>query len=353
VLQFLLSILLILFPLFAESAEPARLQMEIDRDSAEVHPREDVLGVRLGIHHADGRPVSGARLKIQLKAPDTPWLGSTDFPVVEGTALLNQELHVTGASHAFQFVPPIRGTYTLTASVEPLAGDSRFTPTQNSWQITINESPARKKNLALLLTILIMVGGISGFVIGRRPRSVAIPVLLLLLWPHEPLNAHGSHQHAKPSAPPTQTLSSEEGGSIDLEILTPEPRVGELTALRARYRDQHGQAQAAQFHLEVMQLEHERLVFSTDITASDGTLHWQGQFFDGSTHRVSVTAVPQLSQGKSGTAIVERDVDVSGVEPPLSSVIKSFGLLMFITALALLLGILTGRCLPLEKGGLT
>lgn len=352
-LQFLLSTLLILFPLLAESAEPARLQMTNDRDLTAVHPREDILGVRLDFHRADGRPVSGARLKIQLKAPDTPWLGSTDFPIVEGTTLLNQELHVTGSSHAFQFVPPIRGTYTLTASVEPLAGDSSFAPTQNSWQTTISESPARKKNLALLLTILIIIGGISGFVIGRRPRSAAIPVLLLLLWPHEPLKAHGSHQHAKPVAPPAQTLSSEEGGSIDLEILTPEPRVGELTALMARYRDQHGQAQAAQFHLEVMQLEHERLVFSTDITASDGALRWQGQFFDGSTHRVSITAVPQRSQGKIGTAKVERDVDVSGVEPPLSSIIKSFGFLMFITALALLLGILTGRFFPLEKGGFT
>jgi len=50
---------------------------------------------------------------------------------------------------------------------------------------------------------------------------------------------------------------------------------------------------------------------------------------------------------------IERDVDVTGVEPPLRSVIKSFGLLMAITALALVFGLLLGRYSPLQKGRLT
>lgn len=354
-LHFLLSLLVLFFPVVAESAgsaESALLQMEVDRNLEDIHPREHTLGFRVFIHLSDGRPVSGARLKIHLKAPDTPWLGSTDFPVVEGTSLLNQELHVKGASYFFQFVPPIRGTYTLTASVEPLPGDSSFAPTQKSWDTTISESPARKKNLTILLAILATVGGISGFIIGR-PRHSVTAVLLLLLWPHSPLKAHGSHQHTARAAPSAETITSAEGNSIDLDVLTPEPRVGELTSLMARYQNAEGQAQAARFHLEITQLEHEHIVFMTDITSPDGIMHWQGQMFDGSPHRISVTALPLAKNDQTQLVKVERDVEVSGVEPPLRSVIKSFGLLMLVTAFALIMGILIGRFFPQRKGSLT
>lgn len=352
-LQFLLSSLILLCPLLAESAESALLQMETDRNPSDIHPREDTLGMRIFIHSADGRPVSGARLKIHLQAPDTPWIGSTDFPVVEDTSLLNQDLHVPGATYSFQFVPPIRGTYTLTASVEPLPGDDSFAPTQTSWQTTITESPARKKNLGILLTILVLVGGISGFIIGRGPRTSAALALLFFLWPHSPLKAHGSHQHKKAPVPPAEITPGADGGRIELELLTKEPRVGELTELMARYIDAQGQRQAAEFRLDVTQLEHERLVFSSKVHAPDGILRWQGQLFDGSPHRVTITALPLRAQGTQKEAKVERDIEVIGVEPPLRSVIKSFGLLMLVTALALTLGIMLGRYFPLQKGGLT
>jgi hypothetical protein len=322
--------------------------METDRNLEEIHPREDALGFRIFIHRGDGRPVTGARLKIQLKAPDTPWLGSTDFPVVEGTALLKQELDVKGASYSFQFVPPIRGTYTLSATVEPLPGDHSFTPTEMSWDTTIHESPARKKNLGILLAILVTVGGVSGFIIGR-PRHAMTLVLLFLLWPHSSLKAHGSHHHSAQPAPPAQTITSAEGRSIDLDVLTPEPRVGELTSLMARYRDAKGQARAAGFHLEIMQLEHAKIVFTTDITAADGLMRWQGQMFDGSPHRISVTALPLAKDDTTELVRVERDLEVTGVEPPLRSVIKSFGLLMFVTAFALVSGLILGRSLPHKR----
>ncbi len=352
-LKLLLSSLILLFPWLAVAAESALLQMETDRQPSEVHPREDTLGFRIFVHSADGRPVSGARLKIQLKAPATPWLGSTDFPVVEGTSLLNQDLEIKGASHTFKFVPPIRGTYILTASVEALPSDASFAPTQKTWQTTIHESPARKKNLLILLTILVLVGGISGFIMGRGPHPSAVIAFLFFLWPPSPLKAHGSHQHKPSPAAPAATMNDLDGGHIELELLTKEPRVGELSEIIAHYRNQQGQLQAAAFRLEVTQLEHERLVFATDITASNGVLRWQGQFFDGSPHRVSITARPLAAQGQQMIAKVERDVDVAGVEPPLRSVIKSFGLLMLVTALALTFGILLGRYFPLQKGGLT
>jgi hypothetical protein len=280
-------------------------------------------------------------------------LASTDFPVVEGTTLLEQDLNLQGGVYAFQFVPPIRGSYTLTASVEPLPGDTSFAPTQSSWQATITESAARKKNLAILLAILVAVGGFSGFVIGRGSTSSALAALMLLVWPYSPLEAHGSHQHSKVVPAPLQAQASHEGDSIDLKILTSEARVGELTAIQADYRDAQGQLKPARFRLEVAQLEHDQLVFATDIAAASGTMNWQGQFFDGSTHRITVLAVPFPAAPGHKAARAERDLEVTGVAPPLRSVVKSLGFLLLITAAALLIGIIMGRNVSLQKGGIT
>ncbi|HET9241052.1 MAG TPA: hypothetical protein VFO10_27555 [Oligoflexus sp.] len=350
-LPFLLSTLLLLVPMLAESAEPALLQLETYQDPGTVHPRTDTLGFRVLIHARDGHPVSSARLKIHLKAPSTPWIGSTDFPVVEGSSLLNQDIHVRGAMHSFQFVPPIRGTYTLTASVEPLPGDMSFAPTQKSWQTTIQESPERKTNLAMLIAILVTVGGLSGFVLGRSAASAAL--LLFIVLPSQTLKAHGSHEHKKIAAPPPAEVKSKEGYRLEMDVVTPEPRVGELSEIIARYQNAEGELQAALFHMEVKQLEHDHVVFSSDVSAPDGLLHWEGQFFDGSPHRVSLTAKPLMEENPGHLIRIERDVDVTGVEPPLRSVIKSFGLLMAITALALVLGLLLGRYFPQQKGRLT
>ena len=304
------------------------------------------------IHDSEGRPVSGARLKIQLTAPATPWIGSTDLPVVEGSSLLQQDIQVRGAVHAFQFVPPIRGTYTLSASVEALPGETSFAPAQSSWQTTIHESAERKNNLTMLIAILVIVGGLSGFVLGRSAAGSAL-VLLFIFWPYQALKAHGSHEHKKITRPPPTAVQSTEGHQLDLDIVTPEPRVGELTEIMARYQNAEGDLQGARFHMEVKQLEHDHVVFSSDFTAPDGVLHWQGQFTDGSPHRVSLTAKPLVDENPQDLVKIERDVDVTGVEPPLRSVIKSFGLLMTITALALIFGLLLGRYFPQQKGRLT
>jgi hypothetical protein len=235
--------------------------------------------------------------------------------------------------------------------VEPLPGDTSFAPAQNSLQTTIEESPERKANLARLIAILVTVGGLSGFVLGRSAGAAAL--LLFALWPYQTLRAHGSHEHKKIATPPPAEVKSREGYRLDMDVVTPEPRVGELTEIIARYQNAEGEQEGALFHMEVKQLEHDHVVFSSEFTAPDGVLHWQGQFFDGSPHRVSLTAKPLLEDNQKDLVKIERDVEVNGVEPPLRSVIKSLGLLMAITALALVLGLLLGRYFPLQKGRLT
>ncbi|WP_141734920.1 hypothetical protein [Oligoflexus tunisiensis] len=334
------------------AAEPVRLELQTDRPPSDVHPREDSLEFRILVQSPNGERPPRARLHIQLQAPKSPWLGSTDFPVVEGTTLHEAVVPIERGSHAFQFIPPIRGVYTLAATLTPMPGDSSFAPIRKEWQTTITESPARVRNLGVLLMILIAVGSISGFIFARGAGSTAGLVLLLVFWPNTPLKAHGSHEHAAPPSAP-EHHEDDLGGTVTIQLLTAEPRVGRLAELTARYQNAKGLAKAARFQVQVTQLEHERQVFYTEVEAPDGLLHWQGQFYDGSPHRVTVLATPLTETREPGTsARAELDVDVIGVEPPLPSVIKSFGLLMFVTALALILGLVAGHHAAGRKGGL-
>lgn len=348
--------LLTLFLFFStgllHGAEPALLQMQTTPYPTEVHPQQDTLSFRILIHRSDGAPVSGARLRVRLQAPATPWLASTDFPVVEGTALIDSDLQIDRGEYSFRIVPPIRGVYTLTASVTPLPGDNSFLPTQKQWQTEITESPHKKRNLALLLFILIGIGSVSGFVLGRNRAAVLFLISLLTGWHTTPVSAHGDHQHSSAKAPP-QKVVSDQGGTVQLQLLTPKPRVGELASLTARYADDQGRLQPARFRLQVIQLEHAREVFTTEVAAADGILQWQGQFYDGSDHRVAVEAVPWSETWAAGNvARAELDVAVEGVAPPTRSIVKSLGFLLAITALGLALGVCIGRFFPVKEDGL-
>lgn len=348
--------LLTLFIFFSaghlRAAEPALLEMQTTPNPTEAHPNQDTLSFRILMQRADGVPVSGARLRVQLLAPATPWLASTDFPVVEGTSLFDSDLQVDRGEYSFSFVPPIRGVYTLTASVTPLPGDDSFLPTQKQWQTEITESPDKKRNLALLLLVLISIGGVSGFVLGRSRTAVLLLFSWLTGWHTTPVSAHGDHQHGTIQAPP-QAVVSDQGGTVQLQRLTPKARVGELTSLTASYRDDQGRLQPARFRLQVTQLAHAREVFTTEVAAADGILQWQGQFYDGSDHRVAVEAIPWSTTWAAGKAArAELDVAVEGVAPPTRSIVKSLGFLLAITALGIALGVFIGRFFPVQEDGL-
>lgn len=349
----LLTLLLFFSLGHLRAAEPALLQIQTTPGPTEVHPNKDTLSFRILMQKADGVPVSGARLRVQLLAPATPWLASTDFPIVEGTVLFESDLQLDRGEYSFSFVPPIRGVYTLTASLTPLPGDDSFLSTQKQWQTEITESPYKKRNLALLLLILISIGSISGFVLGRHRAAALLLLTWFTGWHTTPVSAHGDHQHAVIQAP-SQAVSSDQGGMVQLQLLTPQPRVGELASLIARFTDDQGRLQPARFRLQVTQLGYAREVFTTEVAAANGILQWHGQLYDGSDHRLAVQAIPWSATWAAGKAArAELDVAVEGVAPPTRSIVKSLGFLLAITALGIALGVFIGRFLPMKEDGLT
>lgn len=349
-MKHLIYALFILISGALHAAEPAIMQLHADRDLSTVHPQHDRVGLRLQINRPDGSPISGARLHVLLQAPETPWLASTDFPIVEGSQLMDAQVEIDGSEFTFAIVPPIRGVYKLQVAIEPLPGDSSFSSSQQTFETSISENPKKQRNLAVLLTILVVVGGISGFVLGRSESRAPVAIALLLLlaagFRMPDAAAHGdehsnSHQEA---LQPLATEADATGHHIDLQMLTREPRVGELASLRARFRRSDGTAEPARFRLSFTQLEHNIEVFSTEVSAPDGILNWRGQFYDGSNHRVDVEAVPLDRDLKSvAPARATQEIAVEAIAPPARAVAKSLGFLLGVTALAMVLGFALGR----------
>ena len=71
----------------------------------------------------DGKPVAQGRVAIRLEAPEPGRFFSTDFPLVEGSRLLDMSLPLRQGRAEWKYLFPIRGQYRLT--VEFVAPDGR------------------------------------------------------------------------------------------------------------------------------------------------------------------------------------------------------------------------------------
>src|SRR5262249_54840289 len=72
---------------------------------------------------ADGKPVVNGNMRIRLAAPEPHWFFSTDFPLVEGSRLLDMTVPLRQGRVEWRYLFPIRGQYRL--SVEFAAPDGR------------------------------------------------------------------------------------------------------------------------------------------------------------------------------------------------------------------------------------
>ncbi len=105
------------------------------------------------------------QVKILTPTP-TPWL-TTDFPIVEGTQLLDLQADVPTGKLELQQMFPIRGNYQLQITTTPLGVAGGETSRQNI-ALTIPEDSVKYQNYALLVLILAAAGVGGGWVIGAR-----------------------------------------------------------------------------------------------------------------------------------------------------------------------------------------
>lgn len=316
-------------PLPSHASQPS-VRFQTEPFLSQVVPDEAPVRIALQAVDAMGQPLSDVQFQVQLSTPvKTPWFTS-DFPVVEGTQLLELNAKAPSGKLEFEQVMPIRGNYTLKAQVVPLVS-SAFEPFEQSLQLSVPENTTKYRNAALLIGILMVAGVVSGWVIGGDQKVqddevapqpirlllsaatvVAIASLLFVNISAEFASAHGHGEMQSVTAPSVQK-------SEDFEIRLSgdqQATVGQLASQTIQVINaKTGNPEADMIvNVKAIALEDNKQMFAYQgRTDNQGNLTWKEQFFDGAPHQV----VAKIASPSRSALQVSHEVEVEGIAPPL------------------------------------
>ena len=309
---------------------------------------------------AGGKLLNNALIKLQVSTPLRNPLLTTDFPIVEGTKLLELEAAAPNGKLEFEQMLPIRGNYQIQVNVSPLVANA-FASYQQTLNLNVRENPVKYKFFAVIAAILLSLGLLGGWVIGGQeeikegeiaPQSVrlllsaltvvAIVTLLFINITAEVAEAHGdAHFSEKEKIAPS--ISQSQGMEVKItgdKLAT----VGRLANLAVEVKDSTTGAAIKDVGLRVkaIALEDNLTVFAYQgFPNSEGKLIWQEQFFDGSPHKVEVEAISLPESQRQFPAVkVAQSVEVEGIAPPMY--IRLIGLFYFtaIVGMGMAIGLL-------------
>ena len=123
-----------------------------------LHPYSDPATLTLLVTGADGKPVAQGRAAILLEAPEPGRFFSTDFPLVEGSRLLEMDLPLRQGRAEWKYLFPIRGQYRLT--VEFIAPDGR--KMNKTFPLAIRENKQKWFFLGIFTMGLLVLGVFAG-----------------------------------------------------------------------------------------------------------------------------------------------------------------------------------------------
>ncbi|WP_198013588.1 hypothetical protein [Crinalium epipsammum] len=304
-----------------------------------------------------GKPLKNVKIRSAIYTPPkTPWF-TTDFPIVEGTQLLDLEAIALNGKLQVQQVLPIRGNYQLIVDVQPLDGKA-FQTTRQIIQFSVPENPVKYRNFAILAVILLGVGLGGGWVIGKRqivqpgeiaPQQVrlllsggilvAIASLLVVNISAELAESHQHHHqttHNQAKNQPSLPLNVQWLGDDSTHV-------GQLAVMGVQLTDPKTGIAVKDVDLKIKatQMEHDQTVFVYQgLSDVNGKLIWQQQFFDGASHQVEVEVSPKRSAiNKFQPFTFSKEIEVEGIAPPLMSRLISLGYFTAILVVGLLLGL--------------
>lgn len=308
--------------------------IETEPPAAAIIPDETLVETRLRVVDGAGQPLPAARVALRLVAPPPPALLHTDFPLVEGSTLLEVTEAAADGTLAFATIYPIRGRYTF--HTEVTLPDGRTLSTAPT--LDLHENPAERRNGLLLIAALGAFGLLSGLLLGwgqRRTLLVGGALLAGLVLPGATA-AHGpggTHSDAP-------LVVTEKAGLLHAELtITPgHGAVGELTALTVRLREPDGRPAEGAVTLGAWHSEDGRPVATLHLPTSGGEATARLQFFDGADHELRVRA---RSQDGHEIALAT-PLTVVTASPPLALKLHTLGLLLLPVAGGLGLGIWLG-----------
>lgn len=314
---------------------------------------------------ATGKPLENANINLKIfTPPKNPWF-TTDFPIVEGTKLLDIQAIAPQGQLQIQQILPIRGNYQLQVNVTPITPNA-FTPIQQNLNLSISESWVKYRNFAILAVILLIVGLGGGWVIGgsqqtqpgeiapQRVRlllsgaaAVAIIALLAVNLSAEMAQSqtsHGDHHHhATATKPEAENYGVVRQQGLEVQLLgDASATVGEPAKLQVQVIDQKTSQPVSDVLLNVKTtaLEDGWVAFAYQgVPDATGKLSWEQQFFDGAPHNIQVEVSPQPNAPRQFSPLrVQKNVDVEGVAPPLTTRLIVLAYLTGIIIIGLLVG---------------
>jgi hypothetical protein len=315
---------------------------------AEAEKPQSPVKLTLQAVDAAGKSLANAKINLQiLTPPSNPWL-TTDFPIVEGTKLLQINANAPDGKLEIQQILPIRGNYQLLVNVSPLLQNS-FAPYQQILNLNVHENPIKYKYFVVIAAILLSLGLLGGWVIGGQeelqqgeiaPQSVrlllsaltvvAIVTLLVINISAEVAEAHGSGHHSTSSEAVAPSSQKSQGLEINLEG-DKNATVGKLANLALQVKDSATGQPITDVALQIKAIatEHNLTVFDyKGIPDEQGKLTWLEQFFDGSPHKIEVEATPLPGSNRQFSPVkVAQEVEVEAIAPPIY--IRLIGLFYF------------------------
>lgn len=315
---------------------------------AEAEKPQSPVTLTLQAVDAAGKSLTNAKISLQILTPQpNHWL-TTDFPIVEGTKLLQMNATAPDGKLEIQQMLPIRGNYQLLVKVSPLVANT-FAAYEQTLNLNVRENPIKYKYFVVIAAILLSLGLLGGWVIGGQeelqqgeiaPQSVrlllsaltvvAIVTLLAINISAEVAEAHGSEHHSNSREAVAPSSQQSQGLDISLDG-DKNATVGKLANLALQVKDAATGQPITNVALQVKAIatEHNLTVFDyKGIPDEQGKLTWQEQFFDGSPHTIEVEATPLSGSSRQFAPVkVAQEVEVEAIAPPIY--IRLIGLFYF------------------------
>ena len=278
-----------------------------------LRPFADPVNISLLVTRPDGRPVEQGTVAIVLDAPTSGPLLSTDFPVVEGSRLLELVLPLRQGRTDWKYLFPIRGDYRLSVRVITLDGGA----VAKTFVIPIPENSTKWMWLGLFCAGLFVLGFAAGRIFTAIPAAATMSCLLLSLAGVSLVSGHDA-----PS-------SGENPGSSATAVEIAAATVGKPTRLRWRAAD--GARATTLLSLSITHLEKHKTVFAIDQVPVENDYPVNFQFPDGAEYRVNSLA----EVADHEPLRTEQLVAVTGVEPPVAAQIPTLVFFLMVIALGL------------------
>jgi hypothetical protein len=325
-------------------------------------PQSPVL-LKLKSIDAAGNSLENAKINLKiLTPPKNPWF-TTDFPIVEGTKLLEMEAIAPQGELQIQQMFPIRGTYQLLVNVAPTEANT-FVPFEQKLTLSVPENWLKYRNFFILAGILLVVGLIGGLAIaGQQQIStgevaptrvrlllsglivMAIAVLLFVNVSAEIVQSQMSMpmSHLRESVPENSKSGIIQSQGLEVQLSgDPNAKVGTPANLKVQLIDTKTNVPVtdAVVDLKTTQLENNWLAFAYQGVLNEaGKFAWQQQFFDGAPHKIEVKVAPKPNAARQFEPFqVRREIEVEGVAPPLLVRSIVLGYLIGIVGIGLLSG---------------